>query len=219
MSSPLELRFTDPTDPLYVHCDGDNYDALFVISTSQPPASSSDGQTQKSSLGKRTRDTTVEPGGGSRRKKPNKVVQSTPVPPSSSSYAGGQSLSMPPPSLPRSPLFLPASSQQMSQAQHEMMVESGLGLESMSKEELDLVLGLDEDEDDEMELALPTSSFQMQEEDGMTTVEPTQHPPHSSSSSGDDSFSRVWLCFFLGKEGVDNGFCRSLDLCLMISVN
>ncbi|KAI6046230.1 Rad9-domain-containing protein [Pisolithus marmoratus] len=47
MSSPLELRFTDPAAPLFIGVEGDESECLFVISTSQIQGTLTDGQYTK----------------------------------------------------------------------------------------------------------------------------------------------------------------------------
>ncbi|KAI6149983.1 Rad9-domain-containing protein [Pisolithus thermaeus] len=46
-SSPLELRFTDPAAPLFIGIEGDEFECLFVISTSQIQGTPADGQGSK----------------------------------------------------------------------------------------------------------------------------------------------------------------------------
>ncbi|KAJ3811476.1 Rad9-domain-containing protein [Lentinula aff. lateritia] len=71
----LDIRFTDSAEPLFIDVEGDNFETLFVISTSQPPGSAV--QTRLASTGPKKRLREDTPADSSRFKKPMKVVQST----------------------------------------------------------------------------------------------------------------------------------------------
>ncbi|KAF7315398.1 hypothetical protein MIND_00054500 [Mycena indigotica] len=178
MSLPLGLRFTDPAAPLFIDVEGDNSETLFVISTSQVPGAPAPTQ---ASINSRKRNREETPRESTRMRKSMKAVQRSDAASvahseadrasrSQSTTRTALSASMPPPPPPqpsfgnrdgdidmdepsvveREPLFLPASSQ-MSQAELEVLKETGLGIENMSAAELDMMLG----EDD-----LDTSSIQ-----------------------------------------------------------
>ncbi|OBZ73734.1 Cell cycle checkpoint control protein RAD9A [Grifola frondosa] len=127
-SLPLDIRFTDPSAPLFIDIEGDLSETLFVIATSQ-----------------------VQGGAGSNARRSKSAVQDL-LP---QSYRGTQHsarMSMHPHSFPdpeasqngepsagdREPLFLPAS--QLSQAAEEAIRESGLGIENMTMEEFEEML-------------------------------------------------------------------------------
>ncbi|KIK67139.1 hypothetical protein GYMLUDRAFT_238472 [Collybiopsis luxurians FD-317 M1] len=79
----LDIHFTDPAEPLFIKVEGDNFETLFVISTSQPPGAHGHARQRNSGIAsssaakKRLREDT--PGGESstRFKKPAKAVQPT----------------------------------------------------------------------------------------------------------------------------------------------
>ncbi|KAF5389375.1 hypothetical protein D9757_004265 [Collybiopsis confluens] len=77
----LDIRFTDPAEPLFIDVEGESFETLFVISTSQPPGmyvrtQQRNGRLASSGpLKKRLREDT--PAGESRFKKPTKAVQPT----------------------------------------------------------------------------------------------------------------------------------------------
>ncbi|KAJ3762382.1 Rad9-domain-containing protein [Lentinula raphanica] len=71
----LDIRFTDPAEPLFIDVEGDNFETLFVISTSHPPNSSAQARLAPSGPKKRLREDT--PADSTRFRKPTKVVQST----------------------------------------------------------------------------------------------------------------------------------------------
>ncbi|KAJ7072368.1 Rad9-domain-containing protein [Mycena amicta] len=176
MSLPLGLRFTDPAAPLFIDVEGDNSEALFVISTSQVPGAPGPSQVSTNSR-KREREET--PRDSTRIRKSMKAAQRTDAASiahseaeraarSQSTTRTGLSGSMPPPPTPRrtssrntgmemvdvqrtpsvgekEPLFLPASSQ-MSQAEVEVLRETGLGIEDMSVAELHMMLDGEGDE-------------------------------------------------------------------------
>ncbi|KAE9411190.1 hypothetical protein BT96DRAFT_1027853 [Gymnopus androsaceus JB14] len=142
----LDIRFTDPSEPLFIDLEGDSFETLFVISTSQPPGSSTQPRPASTAPKKRLREDT--PGNTTRFKKPAKVVHSTTdrasvaldTPSRNTPYASRQML---PPATPvtpsktlkeERPLFLPSSSQ-LSILNEKELQESGLGIEHMSAEE------------------------------------------------------------------------------------
>ncbi|TFK44246.1 Rad9-domain-containing protein [Crucibulum laeve] len=102
MALTLDLRFTDPAAPLFIDIEGDCFESLFVISTSQvhgaPPPST---QTSYNPANNRKRDREETPE-MPRVKKPMKVVQPAAASPSlvnSGSHPQSRaSSSMPPPS-------------------------------------------------------------------------------------------------------------------------
>ncbi|KAF8829026.1 hypothetical protein HHX47_DHR3000889 [Lentinula edodes] len=104
----LDIRFTDSAEPLFIDVEGDNFETLFVISTSQPPGSAA--QTRLASTGPRKRLREDTPAESSRFKKPMKaVVQSTTdrmsiardTTPASDRLSSSRQ--MPPPATPPSP--------------------------------------------------------------------------------------------------------------------
>ncbi|THU99152.1 hypothetical protein K435DRAFT_964605 [Dendrothele bispora CBS 962.96] len=76
---PIDIRFTDPTAPLFIELEGDSFETLFVISTNQVQTSTSETKLVREGsapVRKRLRDET--PAGETPRfKKPMKVVQAT----------------------------------------------------------------------------------------------------------------------------------------------
>ncbi|KAJ3984736.1 Rad9-domain-containing protein [Lentinula detonsa] len=165
----LDIRFTDPAEPLFIDVEGDNLETLFVISTSQPPGSATQARLAPPGIKKRLREDT--PADSARLKKPMKVVQSTT---DRASLARdntpacntiSSSWQMPPPAIPvtptpnhacqqsltprmassesssqqEPPLFLPGSSQ-ISVSDEAALRESGLKIEQMSAEEFSEML-------------------------------------------------------------------------------
>ncbi|KAJ7096368.1 Rad9-domain-containing protein [Mycena epipterygia] len=174
MSLALELRFTDPAAPLFIDVEGDNADTLFVISTSQVPGAPMPSQVPTNPK-KREREET--PREFARIKKPMKVVQRTDAASLAQADKASRSQStsrgfesMPPPPVPqrysqstheemsdahmtpvpsrnREPLFLPMSSQ-LSAADEQILRDTGLGIEDMNAEELEMMLEGDGEEVD-----------------------------------------------------------------------
>ncbi|KAJ7497250.1 Rad9-domain-containing protein [Mycena latifolia] len=172
MSLALELRFTDPAAPLFIDVEGDNADTLFVISTSQVPGAPVPSQAPTNPK-KREREET--PRDFSRIKKSMKVVQRTDAASLAEAERASRSQStsrtagsMPPPPVPprsfrshheemsdaqmtpgpsrsREPLFLPMSSQ-LSAADEQIIRDTGLGIENMNTEELEMMLEGDGEE-------------------------------------------------------------------------
>ena len=66
MALPLDLRFTDPSSPLFIDIEGDNSETLLVISTSQaganPQVQSNTGQNPANAIRKRIREDDNENG-------------------------------------------------------------------------------------------------------------------------------------------------------------
>ncbi|KAJ7045466.1 Rad9-domain-containing protein [Mycena alexandri] len=169
MSLALEIRFTDPAAPLFIDVEGDNADTLFVISTSQVPGAPMPSQVSTNTK-KREREET--PRDFARIKKPMKAVQATDAASFAQADRSARSqstsrtaASMPPPPVPdrsfrsqhetfeaqmtpvasrvREPLFLPTSSQPLSQlsaADEQVIRGTGLGIEDMNAEELAMML-------------------------------------------------------------------------------
>ncbi|THH32490.1 hypothetical protein EUX98_g1666 [Antrodiella citrinella] len=183
-SLTLDLRFTDPADPLFIEAEGgDLYDTLFIISMSQvtgvttsnvnkqirptrPPSKKRPLEEDRAPVASGSRSTVNELA----KKKPNKAV----VPVDARSVRDTSSIrdtsapakSMPPPTLPASamrrppselsyadeyepphqeqPLFLPST--QLSQADQELIRESGLGIEDMNMDEFNAMM--DDDGED-----------------------------------------------------------------------
>lgn len=159
MSVAMDLRFTDPSAPLFIDVEGDSCSSLFVTSTSQAPGATP--QPSQVLVNHRKREREDTPAEGLRFKKPAKVVQPAAVvprtprsqsasgsmmPPSQRS-ATSQSHALEPPPAPdpspsrkkQEPLFLPSS--QVSNP------DAGLDVElSMDSEELQAMAG-GEDED------------------------------------------------------------------------
>lgn len=155
MSLPLDLRFTDPTAPLFIDVEADDIETLFVISTTQVSGgaqqtrgaksnSNSNGQ-QSSQSRKRPREPSSDgasvPGSTTRAKRPLKAVHRVDLPtpsratPSRTSMGPPSSLPMRPPSMgppssvPNRPiqeaLFLPSLSQ-LSVQEQQSMEDAGL---------------------------------------------------------------------------------------------
>ncbi|KAJ6593856.1 Rad9-domain-containing protein [Mycena capillaripes] len=192
MSLPLELRFTDPAAPLFIDVEGDNADTLFVISTSQVPGAPMPSQVPTNPK-KREREET--PRDFARIKKSMKAVQRTDAASLAQADRASRSQSttrtagsMPPPPVPQrsfqsqpeemfnaqmtpgpprtqEPLFLPTSSQ-LSAADEQILRETGLGLEDMTAEELEMML-----QDDGEEVAFDAGS---------------QVPETNADNAGDD---------------------------------
>ncbi|KAJ3923889.1 Rad9-domain-containing protein [Lentinula edodes] len=125
----LDIRFTDSAEPLFIDVEGDNFETLFVISTSQPPGSAAQARLASTGPRKRLREDT--PTDSSRFKKPMKVVQSTT---DRMSIARDTAPAIAPKLSQELPLFLPGSSQ-LSILDEVALRESGLGIEHMSAEE------------------------------------------------------------------------------------
>ena len=53
MTLPLDLHFTDPVSPLFIDIEGDNFESLFVISTSQVIANANSSVQSQSTTGQR----------------------------------------------------------------------------------------------------------------------------------------------------------------------
>ncbi|KAL0577028.1 hypothetical protein V5O48_004962 [Marasmius crinis-equi] len=171
----LDLRFTTPAAPLFIDIEGDNFETLFVISTSQVQVSTSQQSRETPQpVKKRLREET--PGDISGRfKKPMKAVQSTDrasmirddislrssVPPPSLPPGIHREPSRPPTSgsrlvpqagatgpipQPRDPLFLPSASQ-LTIKDENALRESGLGIENMTVDEFNAMMA-DDGEDD-----------------------------------------------------------------------
>ncbi|KAH8103973.1 Rad9-domain-containing protein [Cristinia sonorae] len=187
----LDLRFTDPADPLFIEAEGaDLYDTLFIISMSQVTGVTASNNNTSHSRSTRqptrkrpledSRTETASSSGrntpllGSGKKRPQKAI--VPVEPSkmaraTSSIRDSPAGSMPPPPVPASatrqilpsqrypphsqgaarqptpqeePLFLPSS--QLSQADQELIRESGLGIEDMNMDEFNAMMDDDGEE-------------------------------------------------------------------------
>ncbi|KAL0956314.1 hypothetical protein HGRIS_002467 [Hohenbuehelia grisea] len=154
MSLPLDLRFTDPTAPLYIDVEGDCTSGLCVISTSNVPGvpstqhqPSPNPRTSNKTVNLKRRNESMEPGPS---KKPMKAVHREENPATSRQASMRPSTSMLPPPLPPSqpafpartvkePLFLPSSSQ-LSVVDEEAIRQSGLGIEDMNAAELEAML-------------------------------------------------------------------------------
>ncbi|KAJ4468129.1 Rad9-domain-containing protein [Lentinula aciculospora] len=172
----LDIRFTDPTEPLFIDVEGDNFETLFVISTSQPPGSATQTHLASTDSKKRSREDT--PADSARFKKSMKVVQSTTdraslardTTPARSTLS--LSKQMLPPANPATPTSNHVSNYQSSHAPHlastsklsqelplflpgssqlsildeAALRESGLGIEHMTAEEFDNMLEAKGDE-------------------------------------------------------------------------
>jgi cell cycle checkpoint control protein RAD9A len=204
MSLALELRFTDPAAPLFIDVEGDNADTLFVISTSQVPGAPMPSQAPTNPK-KREREET--PRDIARIKKPMKAVQRTDAASLAQAERSSRSQStsrtagsMPPPPVPqrssksqheerfdaqmtpgpsrnREPLFLPMSSQ-LSAADEQMIRDTGLGIEDMNAEELEMML-----EGDGEEVVFDTGSVAEDAGDNME-FEATQSSDEHSTVCG-----------------------------------
>ena len=79
MSLPLDLRFTDPSAPLFIDIEGDATESLFVISTSQvqgaPTATQTNNGISSSNPNPKKREREQTSSQTPRIKKPMKVVQ------------------------------------------------------------------------------------------------------------------------------------------------
>ncbi|TCD69521.1 hypothetical protein EIP91_007451 [Steccherinum ochraceum] len=196
----LNLRFTDPADPLFIEAEGaDLYETLFIISMSQVSGVTTANfsqhvrqqqqQQQHRAPSKKRRleeDSGQASGSGSNgsgngsgnealRRKPNRAVvpvdrraaretssirdtstpaRSMPPPPLPASVANSQRAPSAGPSYSQAqaemdpePLFLPST--QLSQADQELIRESGLGIESMNADEFNAMM---DDEGEEVEV-------------------------------------------------------------------
>ncbi|KAK7035492.1 hypothetical protein VNI00_011785 [Paramarasmius palmivorus] len=200
----LDLRFTDPAAPLYIDVEGDCFEVLFVISTSQAPMPTSQhsGSTIQI-VKKRLREDT--PGNDSSRfKKPMKAVHQTDRASMARSEAETSfGPSMPPPSVPparasqvplsvnevihshtpaEEPLFLPAPSQ-LTIMDENALRESGLGIENMTVDEFNAML---EEDQDMKELMAPPQSQEEQESLELVEEEPGLAPTQHQSSAFND---------------------------------
>ncbi|KAF9464941.1 Rad9-domain-containing protein [Collybia nuda] len=157
MSLSLNIRFTDPSAPLFIDVEGDSLEALFVISTSQVHGAVTGAPSQYyQPLANKKRERDETPVDQNRVKKPTKVAQrinkleSLPqstqvVRPTPVVQRTESDMTMPPPSfippaiLPHNPfqepLFWPSSSQ-LSAANGVAFQGTGLGLEYMDADEL-----------------------------------------------------------------------------------
>lgn len=170
MSLPLDLRFTNPTAPLFIDVEADDIETLFVISTTQVSGSQTRGgksnsqEPQAAQSRKRPREPSSDGAtpapmsvpGSTRPKRPMKAVHRIDLPtpsrttPNRTSMGPPSSMPMGPPSSisnrVQEPLFLPSLSQ-LSVQEQQSMEEAGLaGITSM--EDLDQLFddeGLDEE--------------------------------------------------------------------------
>ncbi|KAJ7132795.1 Rad9-domain-containing protein [Mycena crocata] len=181
MSLALELRFTDPAAPLFIDVEGDSSETLFVISTSQVPGAPMPSQ-RTTNPKKREREETPrdfarikKPMKAVQRTDAASLAQADRA--ARSQSTSRTSGSMAPPPLPqrpsqspsrhkgmpdaqmtpmasrnREPLFLPMSSQ-LSAADEQIIRDTGLGIEDMNAEELEMML-----EGDGEEVAFDTAS-------------------------------------------------------------
>ncbi|ESK96675.1 cell cycle checkpoint control protein rad9a [Moniliophthora roreri MCA 2997] len=213
-SLTLDLRFTDPAAPLFIDVEGDCFEVLFVISTSQVQASLSQQQGPGPQMvKKRIREDT--PGNDSGRfKKPMKAVHQTDR--ASMSRSEGEvsfRMSMPPPSIlpvrvsqrPSSandnkscqlddqdiaaeePLFLPAPSQLTISGDENALRESGLGIENMTVDEFNAMLEDDQDvEAGTMARSISRLATDEQESLELVEDEPGLAPTQNRSGISDD---------------------------------
>jgi cell cycle checkpoint control protein RAD9A len=159
----LRIRFTDPTAPLFIDIEGDAFESLFVISTSQVQSSATESSKMRREssivpVKKRLREDT--PGGETPRfKKPMKVVQqadrdsmardtSMGPPRHSSPYLGAASQSGSQNDLPATPApplsslpigrngELPLSNRQNQNAQEPLFLPSSSQLSIMDEDAL-----------------------------------------------------------------------------------
>lgn len=207
MSLALELRFTDPAAPLFIDVEGDNSDTLFVISTSQVPGAPVPSQVP-SNPRKREREET--PRDFARIKKSMKAVQRTDAASLAQADRASRSQStsrtagsMPPPPVPqrsypspheempnaqmtpvssrnREPLFLPMSSQ-LSAADEQIIRETGLGIENMNAEELEMML-----EGDGEEVTFDMGSQISAKKEDMDTRQTEEDAEFGATQSSDD---------------------------------
>ncbi|KAK0225862.1 Rad9-domain-containing protein [Armillaria fumosa] len=169
ISVTMDIRFTDPAAPLFIDVEGDGFAALFVISTSQVQGMP-DSQPQHVLINRNKREHEEDNEDEKRFKKPMKAVRQSVPPPSvskSRNVTPAQSSMprpspgplpssppqappgdpaaelMPPPPSPRpcEPLFFPSSSQ----ITHNEDA-SGLGLDQMTAEDVDMMLDGNADE-------------------------------------------------------------------------
>ncbi|KAJ7783085.1 Rad9-domain-containing protein [Mycena metata] len=171
MSLALEIRFTDPAAPLFIDVEGDNADTLFVISTSQVPGAPMPSQVSTNPK-KREREETprdfarikkpmkavqatdavsfAQADRSARSQSTSRTAASSmpppPVPDRSFRSQNDETFEAqmtPVPSRVREPLFLPASSQPLSQlsaADEQIIRDTGLGIEDMDADELAMML-------------------------------------------------------------------------------
>ncbi|KAF9070069.1 Rad9-domain-containing protein [Rhodocollybia butyracea] len=207
----LDIRFTDPAEPLFINVEGDNFETLFVISTSQAPGSATQPRLTSSAPKKRLRENT--PGDSSRFKKPAKVVQSTTdrasiardtpdrrTPSSSRQVPPLATPATPVPNEPSQhhsaftqlreepPLFLPSASQ-LSILDEKALKESGLGIEHMSADEFNIMFEAEGEEINAVE-APPGTSPQAQDDFELVEEEPMFSPTQMGVANSADQ-SRV----------------------------
>ncbi|KAG7446334.1 uncharacterized protein BT62DRAFT_968065 [Guyanagaster necrorhizus] len=171
ISVTMDLRFTDPAAPLFIDVEGDGFTSLFVISTSQVQGMPN-SQPQRMLINSNKRGHEEDNEDEKRFKKSMKAVHQS-VPPVLKSWnvtpahssASRPSLAQPPSSLLQAPpeesdagpmpppspaatapqelLFFPSSSQI---THNEAENVSGLGLDQMTAEEVDMMLDGNADE-------------------------------------------------------------------------
>ncbi|KAJ7262222.1 Rad9-domain-containing protein [Mycena haematopus] len=195
MSLALELRFTDPAAPLFIDVEDDNADTLFVISTSQVPGAPMPSQASTVNPKKREREETPrdfarikKPMKAAQRTDAASLAQADRAASRLQSVAMSQTAgSMPPPPVPqrsfqsqhektfnaqmtpgpsrhKEPLFLPMSSQ-ASAADDQVLRDTGLGIEDMNGEDLEMMLEGDGEEVEFTRSQVPTKQSNVAEMD------------------------------------------------------
>ncbi|KAJ7725867.1 Rad9-domain-containing protein [Mycena maculata] len=213
MSLALELRFTDPAAPLLIDVEGDNSDTLFVISTSQVPGAPEPSQVSTNSKKREREETPRDfarikkPMKAAQRTDAASLAHESRTPRSQSASTSRTAESMPPPPVPRrsypsqhqledmpdaqmtpvpsrkrEPLFLPMSSQ-LSAADEQIIRDTGLGIEDMNAEELEMML---EGDGEEVAFDMSQRSAKREETDTRQMVDPADDMEFAATQSSDD---------------------------------
>ncbi|KDQ28530.1 hypothetical protein PLEOSDRAFT_1040901 [Pleurotus ostreatus PC15] len=215
----LDIRFTDPANPLFIDVESDLTESLFVISTSQVPGqpfqpSQAQPLNNRSNKREREGDAAEHP---NKYKKPMKAAQrdpipsarassSTPLPQSRHVSRAYETPCTPGPSNRpegphRDPLFLPTSSQ-LSVAEEAAIRSSGLGIEDMDRATFEAMMDGDAEEIGP-ELANSQASFTLgsDQPDSFELVEDVEMAPSQSESITSRSSHKVsefvwWSCLW-----------------------
>ncbi|KAF4567626.1 hypothetical protein EYR40_006627 [Pleurotus pulmonarius] len=198
----LDIRFTDPANPLFIDVESDLTETLFVISTSQVPGqpfqpSQAQPLNNRSNKREREGDAAEHP---NKYKKPMRAAQRDPVPSARASSStplpqsrrvNSQAYEMPctpgPSNLPeiprRDPLFLPTSSQ-LSVAEEAAIRSSGLGIEDMDRATFEAMMDGDAEEigPDLAKSQEATFTLRTEQPDSFELVEDVEMAPSQSDS-------------------------------------
>ena len=227
MSLPLDLRFTDPSSPLFIDIETDGSDVLFVISTSLVHGVTDAPAQQNrpvSTVKRRREDQDAVPKPNFRPHRPIKAAQRADAaaiaremsgirddPPRSQSQGPGwmappSSHPRPPTQPVREPLFLPGS--QSSVVNEEAL--RGLGIDSMDHDELTQML------EGEGEEVGPVSQRPNDEQFVMHDYQEMVHAAHEPAFDAPDSFELVPDLMATQGESLDysSKVCRTCNGCL-----